>query len=454
MPPPSSRRPKSAAFHRAPACFCAAALLAPAALPACNCGTEDLATRPETALSASVPSASIAPAPSSATPEESAAPVASRVVLITVDALRSDQPWTTYPAASTPNLSALAKSGVVYERAWSLANTTGPSLGALLASRYPTEMGRDDCPLAGLDVTNGLAQTLSENGVWTGAAHGHPYFGGGGAPRVGFESWRTIPQVLGRRAVDGAVTGEDVATLAIEMFSSAPSDRPAFLWAHFVDPHDKYVLQPGFPASGNAGRSIYDSEVAYTDFHIGRLFRAIEASPFAASTAILVTADHGEAFGEHGTWRHGMNMYDEETRVPLLWRAPGHKPATISVPRSLIDVAPTIADMLGVQPPPSWRGKSLLKDATSPHPEERPVIVDAPDLMSSPPRRAVVMGNLKVIVSDGQQRAFDLAADPQERKPLARDAASEPIARATKLLEQIPAVPSRRCPRQAYRVAP
>jgi arylsulfatase A-like enzyme len=375
-----------------------------------------------------------------------------RVVLITIDTFRADQPWSGYSQAKTPALSKLADASLVFRRAWSLANTTGPSLGAMLASRYPTELKRDDCPLAGMDVEDGLAQRLSAGGVWTAAAHGHAYFATAVAPRQGFDQWRTVPNVLGRRASDGAITGHEVTDIALSLLQEAPADRPSFVWAHYVDPHHKYVLHPGFPPSNNPGRSLYDGEVAFTDHQVGRLLEAIDASPLASRTAVLLTADHGEAFGEHERWRHGTSVFDEELRVPLMVRAPGLTPRHLEVPRSTLDVAPTIAALLGVDAPPGWRGRSLLGDAGPGEPEARDVVVDCPALLNAPARRAAVLGTHKVIESDGRWVVYDLQADPLERSALSKEQAAPLIERARQLFAGIESVPSRPCARQAFRV--
>lgn len=379
--------------------------------------------------------------------------LATRVFLITIDTLRADQPWAGYKYGSTPALSNLAASSLDYRRAYSLANTTGPSLGAMLTSRYATELPRDDCPLGGVQVDGGLADVLSAAGVWTAAVHGHPYFASLAQPSRGFSVWRTIKNVLGKRATDGAVTGTEVTDLAIEVLHEAPADRPVFLWVHYVDPHDKYVLHPGFPASEHPARSVYDSEVAFTDHEIGRLLSAIEAWPGGGGDALVVTADHGEAFGEHGRWRHGTTVYEEEIRVPLLLQVPGLHGRRIEEPRSTIDVAPTIAAILGVEPGAQWRGRSLLADASDPV-EQRVVIVDCPALMSAPARRAAVFGDAKVIEADGAIVAFDLADDSAERRPLGAAESAALLEQAREAFAGLQFVPPRRCARQAWRTAP
>lgn len=409
------------------------------------------------AVTACAAASSIGPRVPSAAPSSSnapqSAPHARLVVLITVDTLRADQPWSGYSKARTPNLSRLAEHGMVYLRAYSLANTTGPSLGGMLTSRYPSELARDDCPLAGMDIEQGIAQVLASAGVWTAAAHGHPYFATTVAPRAGFEVWRTVSNVLGRRASDGAITGPEVTDIAIGLLHSAPRNRPGFFWAHYVDPHDKYVLHGGFPPSDNPARALYDGEVSFTDHYVGRLLEAIDKLPEASRTAVIFSADHGESFGEHGRWRHGTSIYEEEVRVPLMIRAAGLPAMRIEAPRSTIDIAPTIAALFGVAAPSSWRGRSLLEDAGSEPVSDRPVMVDCPLLMNAPVRRAVIWGSRKVSDSDGQVNVYDLASDPEERKPLSAEDAKEWAEHAAATLAKLQSVAPRKCARQAFRVA-
>ena len=374
-----------------------------------------------------------------------------RVVLVTVDTLRADQPWVGYEYGSTPVLSKLAESAVVYTRAYTVANTTGPSLSSLLAARYPTELERDNCPLAGFDVGDGLAHVLSEAGVWTAAAHGHAYFVGVSAPKKGFVDWRTIDNAGGRLVTEGAITGPAVTDLAIRLFQEAPANKSAFIWAHYLEPHDSYVLHKDFPPSKHPRRGAYDGEVAFVDNEIGRLLAAIEASDKRDSTAIIITSDHGEAFGEHERYRHGYTVFEEEINVPLLIRIPSQNPRRIETPRSTIDIPRTIASLLGATAPSRWRGRSLVEDLSDSTIEERPVIVDAPELMNLPAQQSVILGKRKVVRLGTRWTAYDLESDPAEKKPIQSENAREWIEQAKSVLAAIESIPHRACARQAYK---
>jgi arylsulfatase A-like enzyme len=98
-------------------------------------------------------------------------------------------------------------------------------------------------------------------------------------------------------------------------------------------------------------KRLYDAEIAFTDAHGGRLLDAIAKAPWGARTAVVVTSDHGEAFGEHKMWRHGYELWEPLVHVPLLVHLPGASPVRIAARRSAIDVTPTLLDLMGVPAP-------------------------------------------------------------------------------------------------------
>jgi len=312
-------------------------------------------------------------------------------------------------------------------------------------------MERDNCPLAGFTVGEGLAPVLLNAGVWTAAAHGHAYFAGSAAPKGGFADWRTIDRVAGKLAQEGAVTGHEVTELVLALLEAAPSDKPSFIWGHYLEPHDTYVQHKEFPPSKHPRRSLYDGEVAYSDNEVGKVLAAIDASPMRDRTAVIVSADHGEAFGEHERYRHGFSVFDEETHVPLLLRIPGQAPRRIETPRSGIDIPRTIAALLRVESPDRWRGRSLTEDWGDDPPEVRPVIVDVPELMNLAAQQVVVLGKYKVSKFGTKWAVYDMDVDPGEKRPLPAREAEEWIQKAKDVLATIETVPSSKCLRQAYK---
>ncbi len=393
------------------------------------------------------------PAPVAATASGAAPPAAApranvrNVLLLTVDALRADQPWSGYGFGSTPVLSALAEKSVVFTRMYSVANHTMPSLTAALSGRYPSELPRDRCPLTFFQFGGGLASYLSQDGVYTFASQGHAVFLGAIKPDAGFEEWHVLPHVANLKATEGAVTGEPIAAAMNDFLrKQAPGGRRFFAWSHLVDPHDAYVRHADFPPSQHPRRNVYDGEVSYEDHVIGTILATLKERGLDAETAVVLTADHGESFAEHGYNRHGFSVYEEEVHVPFFLLVPGLAPRRVEVPRSLIDLGPTLVDLFGVEQPGSWRGRSLLEDVGPDAPKPRDVVVDAPELDTRPGLRAVVRGDVKTMFIGLQPpKVFDLRADPEEKRPLAAADAAPHIEAARAALGELEELPSTPC---------
>jgi len=179
----------------------------------------------------------------------------------------------------------------------------------------------------------------------------------------------------------------------------------------------------------------------------------VSEQPWAGNTAIILTADHGEAFGEHGHWGHGRELWEPLVRVPLIVYVPGAEPRRIGAKRSHIDVVPTVLELMGLAPDSDLHGTSLVEDTRAAPEEanERDVFIDMPAGPYNEMRRAVVTGpspGLKLIdFGGGRYELYDLAQDPHERTNLARTerdrmrTAKEALARMRHRLRELP--PSR-----------
>jgi arylsulfatase A-like enzyme len=400
------------------------------------------------------------------------------VVLFTVDTLRIDLGFLGYPKPTSPNLDELAKKGTVFERAYSMASYTGKSVGPMMIGKYPSETYRDGGHFNTYFPKNTLVAERVRDGakVRTFAAHCHWYFRFPTGLNQGFDAWDTsaIPPGMGDN--DTSVTSERMSDLALKLLKKpentspgappapdadagagdagaaddaaampAPtalgtidggaggSDRRFFAWFHFFDPHAQYVPHQGAPDFSGGPlptKAIYDQEVWFTDLHIGKVLDYIKSQPWAEDTAIILTADHGEAFSDHGMNWHGSEIWESLIRVPLLIYVPGAKPRRVSVKRSHIDMAPTLLELLGGPPDEDGelRGTSLLTDVFLPEGEEheeRDVFVDMPAGPYNGIRRAVITGptpGMKLINSGGStNQLFDLANDPREARDLASD---------------------------------
>ena len=132
--------------------------------------------------------------------------------------------------------------------------------------------------------------------------------------------------------------------------------RRAFVWIHFFEPHEPYEQHEGF-SFGGSDIDRYDSEIAYTDAAVGRLIAAVRKRQ--PNTIIVLAADHGEEFDEHGGRYHGSTLYDEQLRVPLIISIPGLPPHVVDGPVELLDIAPTVLNLLDIPVPVRMRGTDL-----------------------------------------------------------------------------------------------
>jgi arylsulfatase A-like enzyme len=353
------------------------------------------------------------------------------VVVITVDTLRIDVGFMGYPKPTTPNLDALAEKGVVFDRMYAMASYTGKSLGPLFIGKYPSETKRDGGHFnTYLSGNTFLAERLKDAGVHTMGAASHWYFEPWSGLPQGFETWdlHAMPP-SGQGDSDTSVTSKDLSDAAIRLLKKPEStSKRFFMWIHYFDPHEQYMPHEGAPDFGGGTKGAYDSEVWFTDKHVGRVLDYIASQPWGAKTAVIVTADHGEAFGEHNMHWHGYELWEPLVRVPFVVYVPGVEPHHVPVKRSHVDFVPTVLDLMSVWRPADGElsGESMIDDVLGGHPfEERDVYIDMPVGPFTAMRHALIHGptpGMKLIHLDsGQFQLFDLAADPDEKEDLAAD---------------------------------
>jgi len=333
------------------------------------------------------------------------------------------------------------------------------SLGGLLGGKLPGELRRDGYFFGVYAQDNVMfPELLQAAGVRTLAGHAHGYFHDAGFDQ-GFDRWEVLPNLKWNNTTDENITSPELEGIAERLLSEAHAARDAgggtrfFAWFHFLDPHDQYLPHPGIGPYGNTARDRYDAEVTFTDGYIGRLLDFVAAQPWGSKTAIIVTADHGEAFGEHHQYVHGFELWENLVHVPLFFYVPGAPPRKIDVPRSAVDLAPTVLELLhvplstevdaggsgpgegrrgerGERRPgvevASFEGTSLVPELFGGKTAERDVAIDLPETSDNDRRRALVHGDLKIIAFGKSPyfQVFDLASDPGELKPIGHGSAA------------------------------
>jgi choline-sulfatase len=218
------------------------------------------------------------------------------------------------------------------------------------------------------------------------------------------------------------------------------------LWTHLFEPHSSYMEHPDFPSRLRGVDGLeerYDYEIAFVDKWVGKILATLDSTGLRKSTAVLVVADHGEAWGEHKHFFHGQDLTEEQLRVPLILSIPGRKPAVIDTEAALVDVGPTLLDLVGIETPASFRGRSLLPAidnseggeagsgtdgdhaaAAAPTLAPRPVFAELLPASAWPKHEVMMVLDGKKIVHKITERRwelYDLTADPKQKRDLARE---------------------------------
>jgi arylsulfatase A-like enzyme len=392
-----------------------------------------------------------------------ASPAAARgpdIVLITVDTLRPDHLGCYgYGRPTSPWIDALAGRGLRFETALSTSSWTPPAMASVMTSLYP----RDHAVTHGLvrtdalieqeilaDTLSTLAEQLQDAGYHTfgvsttahltreqGFAQGFDRF-----EYLDFSNARAARQALLRHRIE------------------IRRCQRAFIWIHLFDPHDPYIphtpwaqgfepriiglrdlrlrgtlreiremwdreAMPKDPAllQVRALQAAYDSEIRQMDGELALLFAELDLGP---NTIVALTADHGEAFFEHGHLGHGQNLHEELVRIPLIVAGPpplGLR-GVVRSPVSLLDVMPTLLELAGAPAPPRAAGTSLLRTASEERAgrgaPDRPLFAEVWDQDPGSSHRVWKMirkGHEKLLLRVGADDTllFDLAADPEER---------------------------------------
>ncbi len=394
------------------------------------------------------------------------------IVLLVLDATRADHvgPWRSTPSV-TPRLDRLVQQGVTYRNCIVAAPWTLPSMASLFTGLHPRDHRVSSANWVLPSEVRTLAELLQEAGYSTAGFSNNAWVGKATGLHRGFQEFNEMWRGLSPARTD---EGAEVTNQWIENWFDTAYDRtsPFFLFALYFEPHFPYdpppgwverlpvpvepsqmrrlrmwrhprevgyVLKaPGMEVSASEFevlRALYDAELAYVDHRIGELLDALQSRDLLENTILVVTADHGEHFGEHGFMDHKMSVYEPVLRVPLIVVWPGRLPAGLQFSELVqnVDVAPSLLSWSGVTPPSTSGRPRLGLDGRLNPPRSRAYVeFDRPtlflDIMAkafpgADSRRfdralwAVRTDRHKLVQgSDGWLALFDLSEDPAEAR--------------------------------------
>lgn len=393
-------------------------------------------------------------------------------VLLTIDTVRPDRLGCYGYKRATPRIDSLSKNGITFEQAITNGTYTKAAFPPLLSSTYASMYGGPFHEVsAGRPM---LAPLLRDHGYRTAGFTSNPLLGANVGYDTGFDvfqepvpspddrgwiEWKGVQRLLSspraNRLLMGFgldtspppiyVEGQEITEPGIEWLESG--DSPFFLWLHYMDAHwpyhDQHALtDPDERARAWADRrlmsnsrrtipreemlrrldSLYDASIQRLDQQLGQIIDAVSGAQSSEETAIILVADHGEAFYEHDRWQHGavFDFHEEILRVPLIIKAPGTRPGLrVDQMVSLIDVPPTILDLAGIEIPPEMEGQTLLpviEGSGEPKPQVICEMVDMDWYCV-----AVRTERYKYVFDERRpsvRQLFDLVADPTEDSDL------------------------------------
>lgn len=336
------------------------------------------------------------------------------VVLISVDTLRADHlPVYGYRGVATPAIDALARDSIVFENAYSNVPLTLPSHACLLTGLLPFENGvRDNLGFRLDPAHRTVAALLRGAGYATGAAVSSYVLRADRGLAAGFDSYDDAMPENPTRERAGA---ESAA--ALSKWAQSARGKPLFLFLHLYEPHFPYA--PPEPFASRYASSPYDGEIATADAAVGSFVAFLERAGLYDRAILVFLSDHGEGLGDHGEDEHGVFLYREEIRVPLLVKRPGSAGAgkRITAPVSLTDVVPTILSLLSISVPKEMHGLPLTAAVGA----DRRVYSE-----TLYPRLGLGWSDLASLVDARyhyvhapRSELYDIAADPAEKQDLA-----------------------------------
>jgi arylsulfatase A-like enzyme len=268
-------------------------------------------------------------------PANTGPPSRYNVVYFFIDTVRADHLSTYgYGRPTTPNLDKLANRSSVFENAFTPSPRTSEAVQKFMQSSYWD---------AHLEA---WTQVLTRNGYNTMLFPG----------RRSWERYKQWMPVV--RKAQGRPLKENI-DVAIETLAQATSDHPFCAYIYIPDPHQPYVRHDDF-AYGDSVVDLYDGELSYTDYHVGRFLDWLEQSGRLSDTIVVLMSDHGESLGERSVYLHSTQLYNEQTRVPLIIHIPNQPARRVTDFVTTVDLGSTILDAAGLSYPKEYAGVSLM----------------------------------------------------------------------------------------------
>lgn len=344
------------------------------------------------------------------------------VLLISIDTCRADRlSCYGFGRPTTPHIDAVAKDGVVFEQALSPIPLTTPAHSSMLTGLYP--------PAHGVRLNNGdrlvesnvtLAEKLREAGFQTAAFVGGLPLDAKFGTNQGFDTYDCQFTRTSERSITLAERNAEEVTRPALTWLDKHAEKPFFMFLHYYDAHFPYESPPQYTAI--CPDDPYAAQLGYVDHWIGQVLERLKSLNAYDDTLVVITADHGESLGEHGEHTHGVFVYQCTLHVPFVVRVPGGKSGTRVVEKvSLVDVTPTILDLVGAKAIPQIQGITLRAALEGTRQPDRlgPIYCESLNVtpLGCSPLNGVVDGSWKYIRAP-KQELYDLVRDPTEQTNL------------------------------------
>jgi arylsulfatase A-like enzyme len=312
----------------------------------------------------------------------------------------------------TPHLTALAERALVFDHAYSAYPESVKGIVAYLASRYPAFDVPSEAHVNA--IAPSLATILEAHGYSTALVHSGRFMYLGMDALLSRSSFRLLADagdIGGNHNSSFGVDERSAVDTLLRWVDAQPGDRAFFAAYLPIAGHHPYLANTPGPWRGDTDIDRYRNALHDGDAAIGRLIDGLRARGLDRSTLLVIFGDHGEAFGQHqGNFAHTLALYDENVRVPLLFVLPDAERAIERISRvaSLVDIAPTVLDLLGLESPSSFQGTSLLR------PDQRMALFFTDYSLGLLGLRD---GCFKYIyeMESSRSRMFDVCRDPDER---------------------------------------